>query len=91
MIIDEKTESMQGVFNISCPKCGVTSFIGFECTAEQLEGTTHGLLGFARRKEGLITQAIPDWVHCPACDETLNEMKGVDINDIITDVTKPKP
>ena len=85
---DSKNNTKQGVFNIVCPLCNITSFVGFECTEKVYDDTTHGLIGYARRKEtSVIAEFIGNWIHCPACDETLpNE----NLDNIITDITKPQ-
>lgn len=80
----------QGVFKILCPKCNIESFVGFECSDETFQESSYGLMSFARRRDELIdTNAIPDWIHCPACDESLGGDE-YDLNDFITDITKPQ-
>lgn len=88
MIKNEKDLTQKGVFVIACKKCGVTSYVGFDCTDQQMEDSTHGLMGYAKRKDGAIsTSDVGEWIHCPACDETLKEKL---IADYITDITKPE-
>lgn len=87
---DQEKQTLQGVFNISCPKCGVASFVGFDCNEETFLKQTHGLIGYARRKGSEIAQFdVPDWIHCPACDETLNA-DNHNMSEIITDITAPQ-
>lgn len=68
------------VYKLTCPRCTITSYIGFEGIPDS-KGLTFGLHGF-------MSDSKLGWIHCPVCDESLQGGEDDPLSDHVSEVTQ---